>query len=271
LQQFWKNDFMPLPPWGHWDWLGAAYLKLLSAITGIFLPLPSYFVLLYSITIIFGIILIARDNDKNRFTTSVILTSIPLMMIASALHLYPIKGRFLLFLAPFMFLLMANGLEQICLLVGKWNWPVARILGLLLMLGIVWEPARLVVQNWITPPLEEHIKPGLAYMQENWQDGDIIYVYYGGKPAFEYYRASFGFDTANLINGVMSQDDPGKYIQDIKKLRGSDRVWFIFTHNCDACIVHEQKHYLRYLNKIGTLISKFHGQGVNVYLYDLNP
>jgi len=232
--------------------------------------LPWYFVLIYSITILFGF-LPTIDNHKMQFTTSLVISLIPLMLIASALHLYPIKERFLLFLAPFIYLLLTNGLKQICLLTGRWNWSASRILGFFLILGIIWKPALLAGQNMITPPLGEHIKPGLAYMQENWQDNDIIYVYYGGEPAFEYYRASFGFDTSHIINGVMSQDDPGKYVQDIKKLQGHDRVWLIFTHNCDGCIVHEQKHYIRHLNKIGTIISKFHGQGVNVYLYNLNP
>ena len=183
----------------------------------------------------------------------------------------PVLGRFLLFLAPFLYLLMANGLMQIHRFIGKWSVPASHILSLILILGIAWKPARLAAQNLITPPLGEHIKPALAYIQENRQDGDIIYVYYGGRVAFDYYQDSFGLNSANVINGVMSRDDPKKYLEDIKKLRGHDRVWFVFTHNCDTCVVHEQRYYVQHLNKTGIQISRLHAPGTNLYLYDLNP
>lgn len=270
LQNFWQNDFVPLPPWEHWGWFQNAYLKFLSASMGISLPLPWYIVLSYSLVILFGFLSV-RGSRKRQFMTGLGVVTTILLLIASALHLYPISGRFLLFLIPFLFLLMANGLKQILDMINRWNGSLARFLVLTLILGISWRPIFLATKNLITPPLKEHIKPALAYLEENRQGNDLIYVYYGGLPAFMYYESMYNLSSADLIYGVMNQEDPQKYRDQIDTLKGQDRVWFIFTHNCDTCIVHEQRYYIQYLNKIGKTLYRFHGTGVNLYLYDLKP
>ena len=270
LQAFWADNFLPLPVWEHWDWLGLAFEYLLNAITGIFWPQPVYFLALYSIIILVGV-MPSENRIENQFITGLAIILIPLTLIASSLHLYPVKGRFLLFLAPFIFLLMANGVQNVFRFLGKRNWKISKSVCFLILIGVTVQPALLTAENVMSPPLGEHIKPVLEYIHKNKQPNDIIYVYYGGEAAFEYYNLSFNFDSSNTVIGVESQNDPTKYKDDIKNLKGHDRVWFIFSHNCDRCAVHEQKYYIEYLNNIGTVMDKLFESSVNMYLYDLNP
>jgi len=269
LENYWSRDFLPLPIWEHWDWLGIAYLELLSTSTSVYTPLPLYLTVACSILILFGLFP-DHENPKNKFLIAASILTGSITLLASALHLYPFNGRFLHYLIPYVFLLMANGLRNIYWLVNLWNRKIALAIISVFILAVAIQPFATVTKAFIDPPLGEHIKPAMAFIRQNMELDDIIYIYYGGNGAFEYYESFYGLEHSNRIFGTRNRENPEIYLKEINALLGNKRVWFIFSHNCDQCIVHEQRYFIQHLNQWGQVQKKFQKDGVNLYLYDLS-
>jgi hypothetical protein len=267
LQEYWQSDFFSFPP--DIESLKQFYFNLLQISTGVYLPLPWH--TLFSLTCLaLGGILFSTSGALDKYKSMVVFLLFPATLVASTLQFYPIRGRFLLFLAPPLFLLISNGVRSIHMLAGKSRLAMYLISGLM-VLAATWNQTVTATLNFVSPPLGEDIKPALAYIQQNKQVGDIVYVYYGGQAAFEYYRRAFGFEESEVVMGIESRVFPEKYKSDVRMLKGRDRVWFLFSHNCDNCAVHEQKYYLQYLGGIGDVLDRFSSSQVRVYLFDLNP
>jgi len=109
----------------------------------------------------------------------------------------------------------------------------------------------------------------MSYLSQGYQSTDLIYVYIGAEPAFAFYAPLYGFDRNEYIVGVWARNDPARYLQDVDTLRGSPRVWFVFSHNCSWCVVNEQEFILDHLDKIGLKKGELLSHGAAVYLYDL--
>jgi hypothetical protein len=109
----------------------------------------------------------------------------------------------------------------------------------------------------------------MSHISDSHLSTDLIYIYYGARPAFEFYAPLYGFTRNDYIVGLSARNDPAKYLQDIDYLKGNQRVWFVFSHNCSWCGVNEQIFIVEHLNEIGLKRSEFNSDGASVYLYDL--
>jgi hypothetical protein len=138
-----------------------------------------------------------------------------------------------------------------------------------LVVYFLYGPIAVAYENLQSPPLGEHIKPVMSYMSENYLSTDLIYVYYGAAPAFEFYAPLYGFDRNDYIVGLSARKDPAQYLEEIEKIKGSQRIWFVFSHNCSWCIVNEQDFILEHLNEIGLKNGELVSDGASVYLYNL--
>jgi hypothetical protein len=197
-------------------------------------------------------------------------------VIASALQRYPLKNRFILFLVPFALLLMAEGFRGIYWLVSKWKANFAGVFSAALALAVVWLIAPITYEK-VVSKVQDDIRPVFAYVAGNKQPDDIIYVFHATDPAFHYYAPFYGLDTSTVIVGVFG---PGKritlknYHEDIVKLVGNGRVWFIFSEilDCAGCVGEgTQADYLEEINRFGIMLDSFDGSGGNAYLYNLKP
>ena len=115
----------------------------------------------------------------------------------------------------------------------------------------------------------QDIKPVLAYVNQNSSRDDLIYVYYGAIPAYQFYAPSFDRLNGKYIVGITSILDPIEYLEQIEKIGSGQRVWFIFSNNCSGCIVNEQVYILEHLDKIGHKIDEYEATGASAYLYEL--
>jgi hypothetical protein len=88
------------------------------------------------------------------------------------------------------------------------------------------------------------------------------------QPAFEFYAPAYGFDPKYVIDGIMSRNDPQKYLADVDQLKGKARVWFVFTHNFVGA-VNEQNYMFYHLKKIGVKCAEYSPPGATVYLFNL--
>jgi len=260
LVNYWSGSFAPIPSWSNLGWYYDAWIGLLRDPAT--LPISAITVGL----LILGIFSFAFRRLPLMF---VLLAPFLLTLIASALGKYPFSGRLLLFLVPLLFLLLAEGVERVWMVLLRVNRPMAGLVTACLIVYLLWTPIAAAYENLQSPPLGEEIKPAMSYLSQGYQSTDLIYVYIGAEPAFAFYAPVYGFDRNDYIVGVWARNDPGQYLQDVDRLRGSQRVWFVFSHNCSWCTVNEQDFILEHLNEIGVKTGELITSGAAVYLYDL--
>jgi hypothetical protein len=264
LLDYWEDGFMPMPPWSAVGirWFGHTWRAILDN------PLefsPDEPGLVFVVFIIGFVALVIKNWRVGAALGSVFL----FVLAASALGKYSVIGRMLLFLTPVIFLFLAAGIDGVgSLIKHKWLGVAVK---LALAGYIMFIPVQYSIERFITPKVQEHIKPTMEYMQENYREGDIIYVYYYTEPAFRFYAPKFGFEKDDYIAGEKHQDHPEAYLRELDALAGNDRVWLIFTHVYFRGDFNERDYMLAYLDGIGDKIREYRvpHTAVNLYLYDL--
>jgi hypothetical protein len=268
LQGFWQKAFMPLPVWANRDWFVRTYYSaLLTSFNRT------------DLVLIRGIPLLAFIGAlsllyRNRSLAILLLSPFFLALLASALQKYPFRDRFVLFLVPFLFLLIAEGLGLIYQTIAKWQPWVARFVYALLVLGLFIQPTLLTVDNFLRPFNGSDIRPVVEYVAKHRSNDETIYVYHITASSFHYYAPLYDIDSENVVTGVNSRQKRvalKNFFDDVEKLQGNDRVWFIFSGivDCGGCEGDMQLFYTDYLDERGTLLDSFHATGANAYLYDL--
>jgi hypothetical protein len=258
LRDYWSSGFMPFPP---------AFLSQARWIRDTFLEIFNYPVTVGSsglgafLFLVGGIVMFIYA--RQRFF--VLASSILLTLVASALHLYPFRERLILFLVPVFLLLIAEGMVR---LAGQTH-QMTVLIGMVAFALIFFQPVVSFGKAITRPRHREEIKPVLDYISRYHEDQDVIYVYYGGKPAFEFYAPSYNL-RHNILFGVKSRDAPEKYSHDLERLRGQMRVWVLFTHIYNWGKTDEEAIFLNNLDRMGARRASFRSPGAVCYLYDLS-
>ncbi len=267
LENYWRSGFMPWPPLQNWSWYTRAYLSLLTTVApGLDI---GYLTLAFSLLIVIGgFSLFLRKRGL------LLMIALPFLLacIASLLQKYPLKGRFLLFLVPLLILLVAEGLGRIHGLIARWNRGLAWAGYAVLTIFLLWMPGSSTLDNFLVPPLGDHIKPVMAYVEEHRIPSDLVYVYHGARPAFDYYAPFYDLEGENVIAGPDLPDVPAlkQFYKQVDQLKGNGRVWIIFSHivDCGGCEGDMETFYVNYLNQFGQIEAKFQAPGASVYLYN---
>jgi hypothetical protein len=268
---FWSTGFPPtslsrmvrrLWPW---DQLEAFLGSRPGAQAGLAYPAPPVYALL---TAAGTIVLWSRERAR-----SVLLTVPVLVTLAAAIaRQYPFSDRLILFLLPSFILAMAAAVDALFRLLRPhsraWAWTAcAAIVG----------PA--VYPVIATPPvyLDEHVKPILALMQMERQEGDAIYVFYATEDVMSFYAGQYGLDRSDYVVSGCHRGDNRKYLTELDSFRGRPRVWVVITHS--LLRYREREDILRYLDAIGTRRDGLYVESRAVgrtplpaegYLYDLS-
>jgi hypothetical protein len=199
----------------------------------------------------------------------ILLTPFVMVLIASASGKYPFSGRLILFLIPFLFLFIAEGIDRFRMVLQRVNMSLAALFTAFFVLYFTAGPVTVAYNNIKYPPMGQDIKPVMSYVSKNILSNDLIYVYHGAIPAYMFYAPSFDGLNGKYIVGIESIMDPIKYLEQIDKIGSGHRIWFIFSNNCSGCAVNEQVYILEHLDKIGQEIDKYEAIGASVYLYKL--
>lgn len=270
LIDYWRKAYLPVPPWSDRGWYKDTYYSFL------FFTFYQGDNLMAAITLVLSAVGASSLLIRDRKTALLFISPFVVAVIASALQRYPLKNRFMLFLIPFALLLMAEGFRAIYRLLAKWKPDFAALFSGILVLAVIWQVVPNTYKRAISGQKDD-IRPVLAYVAKNRLPDDIVYVFYKTDPAFHYYAPFYGLETGNIVVGV---DDPRKRValqnfeDDIDKLVGNKRVWFLFSEvvDCPNCQPEDtQSFYLNHINKFGVMIDSFKGSGANAYLYDLSP
>jgi hypothetical protein len=258
LRDYWSSSFMPFPPafLSQARWLLATFLQIFQNPVTVGLPGLGAFLFLVGSIVMFV-------YARQRFF--VLGSPILLTLVASALRLYPFGDRLILFLAPVFLLFIAEGLVQ---LAGRTR-QMTILIGIVALAIIFFHPVLSFGKALVRPRTREEIKPVLDYINRYRKDQDVIYVYYGAQPAFEFYAPNYNL-THNILIGVRSRAAPENYSHDLERLRGQVHVWFLFTHIYNWQKTDEEIIYLNNLDRMGSRRASFRSPGAVCYLYDLS-
>ncbi len=210
---------------------------------------------------------------RRKETLAILLSPLFATFVAAYLQKYPFRSRLVLFLTPFVILLIAEGVDY---LRRKNRYKFTVIAGNVILILLLAPPLVSASNLLVNPYLREEIKPVISYVKTHQQPGDIIYIFQRGKYQFEYYAKRYGYQPGDYIIGVedldeydgknVSQAEWNRYKSDLDKLRENQRVWLIFSH---AHLSQENEMINTYLDRIGKRIDTFQTTGAFVYLYDL--
>ncbi len=274
-----ESAFMPVPPRSLADfkWFIDNFFVTFDFPVGLYLSGIAAFVFLI------GCISLFSENREKFF---ILISPVFLTLLAAALHKFPFKGRLILFLVPLFLLFIAEGVKEIRDKTRNNSAIIGAVLiGILFIYPLSW-----AAYHVKKPISRADIKPVFSHIKDNWQEGDIIYVYFYTQYAFEYYSeyhpGPYSFDENEYVIGIAPRGwynrwkkqlvsrhyDPEKkivqsnsdifkeYIKDINKLRGYPR---------DG--IQEEKFFKYHIENIGKLIDSYGRSGLAiVYLYELS-
>ena len=258
LVQSWQESFMPLPP------LSVSGLKWLAdrpqEVFRNVLQLNPWYLGAFAYTAGCASIFL-RDKRK----AFVLVLPVFFALLASGLQKYPFESRPLLFLAPSVLLLMAEGAEY----VRSRRSRAFGVMGVILIGTLLCPVLLRAARDCVSPRTRQEIRPVLQHVRERYQTGDVLYLYCGAKAAFDYYSPRYGLGGVNAVRGVLAPDDWSRYRRDLEGLVGNRRVWIVFSHIRRMPRGDEEELLLGYLDEMGDSVSTFRSPGASVHLYDL--
>jgi hypothetical protein len=261
LIQYWEGSFAPLPPWSHIKWYSGAITGMLSD------PATLPVNLITAGLLILGVISFTLKRWQSML---LLLAPFVMVLIASALGKYPFSGRLILFLTPFIFIFLAEGIDRFRKAFHGVNKPLAWLFTVFFVLYFTAGPVVVAYNNLKSPPMGQDIKPVMSFMSKNKLSNDLIYVYHGAIPAYEFYAPTFDGLNGDYIVGIESILDPIKYMEQIDTIGSGHRIWFIFSNNCSGCMVNEEVYILKHLDKIGLRLEEYEATGASVFLYEVD-
>ncbi|MCX7995120.1 MAG: glycosyltransferase family 39 protein [candidate division WOR-3 bacterium] len=260
LLEFWHANFIPFPPSSWNDFYQIFYLMIRAFKNpGGF---SIYDMILAISCFIVGVVFFYR---RYRFYFLLFIAPLLMTILGSILKLYPFEGRVILFLAPVLIVFVAMGISLIYELL-KYN---SRLMAILFSMILYIHPGAIALKHFIRPRAPEELRPVLEYFIKNKREGDKVYIYYGAANAFRYYQTRFPVLNSDVIYGIEARHNWTEYYLDIERLKGSKRVWFLFSHVATHFGVDEERLFLTYLDITGKKIESFTVLGASAHLYDL--
>jgi len=262
LMDYWQDYFLPMPPWSDWG----RYFGVLGQSTTYFgLAIPDW---LSVLIVLGGLAALWRIHPS---LASVFGLALLAAFGVSALGKYPLGGRMLLFIAPISIGLFGAAFEGLyrLLLLARLRWSAAMITAALAALVLL-SPASLAIERFQQPRMQSNMHPALAGLRLKHRPDDLIYIYYGGMPAFRYYAPFYGFAENQFSAGKISYYrllEPT--LADIESLRGNTRVWLLFSHVYEEGGVNERDAIFEYIREqnLGRCREEVRAPGTSVQLY----
>jgi hypothetical protein len=259
MQAYWQGAFLPIPPWSDPGWFGRSLTENIGVQFGI--PYAVYFA--------FGLILAgwfvlwqAKRNFAIAFGWILSIT-----LFASALKLYPVFERMILFLIPIGLILIGKSVEFIDPRLQNPRW-LGRALTVVLTLFLVFGPVRTSASYFLAPKYYEHIRPSMSVLRDSLRPEDAIYVSNGAVPAFEFYAPQYGLSGMEYLSNA--RDDyrnPDNIARQLDSLKGKSRVWVLLSHVYEEGDFNEKDFILNTLQMNGRIKREFRVPGTSVYLY----
>jgi hypothetical protein len=252
LQDFWSYAFPPLPPGSLWDvrrsielFFEASNLVGLAG-TGISASL-----------LILGAVTLARHDWR---LLGFCLGPIVFTFIASALQLYPFATRLLLFLVPVCVVQMAVGLAGLRL--PGLNAFTPGVLAVVLL------AAPIAATNDQLEQVERSgVRDMLGAIRASGAPGDALYVYGKARMSYAIYARQHPASGRHVVLGALNVREGSKLTEDLRKLTGQQRVWFLFSE-VHTFFVDEEQLLRREVERHGRLVRTLEVGPARAYLYE---
>jgi len=263
MREYWQGAFLPVPLWSDPGW----FTKALNENIGIQFGIP-YAVFLVFFLMLVGLVMLWFQQR----VYAIALGSIVLVtLIASALGLYPVFERMILFFVPIGLVLIGKAIEVIYLRLQGYQLPATLPVSLLTVY-LLYGPVVTSVQNFLAPKYFEHIRPTMETLRDSWKDGDAMFISYGALPAFQFYAPFYGLEsTPDALGRREDYQNPQAILRQLAPYQGQPRMWILFSHVYEKGDFNEREFILNYLDQVGEKKREFRVPGTSVflYLYDL--
>ncbi|HET7622029.1 MAG TPA: hypothetical protein VFK39_09005 [Gemmatimonadaceae bacterium] len=280
LDRFWERGFIPVSSGvvASMHWVGTTVHDVFAWL------FPPVVAAMTIALFLLGIAALVRRSDGG---ASLLLAPLAFMLLASALHLYPVSYRLLLFITPSLLLTVGAGSE--------WLLKIARSLGTrrsrvttgaratsgpsspmalgatsALCAAFVLLAVRSAMTLVEIPFYREELRPLVKYLAQHRRADDAIYVYYASAPAFEYYATRDGIPRSAYRLGICARGEWREYLTDVDELRGRPRVWFVMSHPFNKGGIREDSLFLQYFASLGERVDSTSAVGAELRLYDLS-
>lgn len=223
MQQAWQKSFLPAIPQSAHDY-GRMTRWVLSIYTGGF-GLPR----LHGLSVVLMVLGFAGLWRSGRRDIALfVFGPIAVSLIVSSAHIYPARGRAILYLLPAFAIALATGVVVVSRIFRGWG---PTLVGALLAIMVL--PPTLSSLTSPAVAVTENITPVLAHIAAHRQPADRIYVFWGASPALQFYGPRYGINASDWSASEWRADDAdldGVW-KDIDKFRGADRLWFVVSHS----------------------------------------
>jgi hypothetical protein len=270
MREYWQGAFLPMPPWSDPGW----FMRSINENIGIQFGIPYAVFFVFLIMLIGWVVLFYQNQNYAIAFAGILLVT----LIASALGLYPVFERMILFLIPIGLILIGSAIDCVACLWQAFYQKLQKVqfvsaISVSLLAGfLIYGPLITSIQNFVEPKYFEHIRPSMDFMRNSWKDGDALYVSYGALPAFRFYAPFYGLGNIPYEFGEREDyKNPQNIISQLDSFKGQPRVWILFSHVYEKGDFNEKDFILNHLNQIGEKKREFRVPGTSVflYLYDL--
>jgi hypothetical protein len=259
MREYWAGAFLPMPPWSNPGW----FLKNLNENIGVQFGIP------YAVLFVFALMLAGwAVLFLQKWEVAVSFACILLVTLtASALGLYPLFERMILFFVPLGLILLGKAVEELDR--SLWKVPFPRAVAVLLLSGfLIYAPLVTSFQSFLAPKYFEHIRPTMEVLRDGWEDGDALYVSQGAVPAFRFYAPFYGLENIPYNFGQRADyHSPQNILSELESFRGQPRVWILLSHIYEKEDFNEKDFLLKYLDQVGDKKREFRRPGTSVFLY----
>ena len=171
----------------------------------------------------------------NRGFLLVLGITLLLALVASALRMYPFHERMVVYLAPFIALLLAGGCDYLGTKTTALKYA-GYGLTVLLLAGLL----KNAVVNTLTPYLlsgykMSYYRDALQYVNHRYQAGDGVYVYWNGAAGYKYYKAADALKFEAVVDPdyrYAVRNYPAYFAKvdaDLYSVPNRKRVWVIYS------------------------------------------
>ncbi|WP_407426022.1 glycosyltransferase family 39 protein [Arcticibacter sp.] len=168
---------------------------------------------------------------------ALILVLLPIMLTlaVSSLERYPFFERLLVFLSPLIILLIAKGCDQVIRSLATFR-TLQFIIPILLLTGGFAASARDVINpETFGRYKKSYQKEALLYIDRNFQEGDVVYVYWNMNYGYHYYKKAYSLRYKAILGSDLkfASVSPNHYISqlqpELNQLEGKKRVWVVYN------------------------------------------
>jgi hypothetical protein len=202
--------------------------------------------------------------------TLLALLVLPLIFAAgaSALHMYPLRVRMVLFAAGPNLLVMTAGLSTAL----RSSDRAARVLGGTMLAGVSALPLLQAMHSLLERPQPYGARSVLVALARQWQSGDVVVVDGASEAPFRFYQSFARIEDLDRLEPSMTANelrDPEALSVELERWRGRPRVWFVITAHMGDPGGREDRFLLHTLDRLSRQRESIFAKGYQAHLCDL--